>query len=122
MTVNGRRQLRYPLSRDTEQGERARDIQGALDTIPVVFLRTVETTYSEPLTIGTLPSRPEGVELLNIVDQNGTLMPVLCGSLCAFEWKPDNGGAQVTSIDGMSVGLNGGKRYRFTFRITYKAQ
>lgn len=121
MPLQQRKQIRYQLSRDTVQGEQGRDIQGALDSIPEVRLRKLTAVYTEPLTLGTFPKQPEGIELLRVVDMSAPEIPVLCGQSCHFVWQPQNGGAVVKSIDGMSVAANGGKRYRFTFRITYEA-
>ena len=95
-------------------------MQGAFDTIPHVVLRKMELTYSEPMTL-KLRQRPEGIEVLRVVSLVANQeIPVKCGTAVHYVWRPDVAGAQITSIDGMSMALNGAKQYRFTFRITYE--
>lgn len=118
MTLGGKT-LRKQLFTDVALGEQARDMQGALDTIPQVVLRKVEMTYTEPMVLGNLRAQPEGLEVLRIIDLGNQEKPVPCGGLVHYVWSPVQGGAKITSIDGMSVPLNGNKPYRFTFRITY---
>lgn len=119
MALNGRTQLRQQLARDTSIGEQARDVQAGFDSIPRQLLRKVAMNYSEPMTLGGFTSSPEGIEVLRVVPDlsPSTALPV--GGLCHFDWLPQQGGAVIRSIDGMSPTINGGIRYRFTFRLTF---
>jgi hypothetical protein len=117
--TNLRTRIRHQLTRDVGLGEQFRDAQQALDGIPVTVLRKVEMTYAEPMTLGGFARPPEGIEAIRVIDLSAQETPVTCGGLAHFVWKPRQGGAQIYSIDGMSVAANGGKPYRFTFRITF---
>lgn len=119
--MRSQRRIRHQLSRDAVLGEQFRDTQQSLDAIPSTVLRRITTLYAEPLVLGSFSQEPEGIELLRIVDLSAQEKPVTCGSLCHFVWRPLLGGAQITSVDGMSIAANGGKKYRFTFRITFAA-
>lgn len=103
----------------TTLGERFRDAQGALDAIPIMVLRKREMVYDEPLVLGGMERQPESIEAMRIIDLSDQEQPVHGGGLCHFVWRPNLGGAQITSVDGMSVAANGGKKYRFTFRLTF---
>ena len=111
-----RRQLRKQLFERTDVGELARDVQAVLDTIPVWVSKTYEGFYQEPLVLNVGPDEPESIELRRIVNLT-TQLPVQCGSLCHFDWKPTQGGAYITSIDGLSPST--AVRYRMIFRITF---
>jgi hypothetical protein len=119
VTTFGIPQLRKQLFQDATLGEQARDIQGGFDAIPIVILRTLVALYSEPLALGTLIDKPVAIEVIQVVDQSAQETPVKCGTACHFVWRPQNGGAVITNIDGMSPTVNGGRSYRFTFRITF---
>lgn len=111
--------IRYQLTKNPELGESFRDVQRAFDAIPQVMLRKIETEYTVPLVLGNLDNEPDAIELIRIIDLNSQESPVGCGSLCHYVWRPDKGGAQIMAIDGLTLAANGGKKYRYTFRITY---
>lgn len=111
--------IRYQLTKNPELGESFRDVQRAFDAIPQVMLRKVEVEFSSVLVLGNMDNEPDGIELLRIIDLSAPEKPVGCGSLCHYVWRPDKGGALIYAIDGMTLAANGGKKYRFTFRITY---
>lgn len=112
-----RPQLRQRLFDDQQLGEHARDIQDALDALDRTERKTVEAAYQEPMTLA-LNEQPVAIEAIRVIDLSAQGTPVTCGSLCSFVWGTS--GARITSIDGMSTVLHGGKRYRFTFRISYE--
>lgn len=116
---NRRQRIRHQLTQDVSMGEQFRDTQQSLDVIPLVVMRRIELPYSEPLTLGNLTRSPDGIEVLRVIDLGAQETPLHVGGLCHFVWRPGKGGAQIESIDGMTVAADGGKKYRFTFRITY---
>ncbi len=109
--------LRRQLWPTRGQKEQAGDIQQALDRAPLVVLRIVETFYSEPLVIGQLKREPAGVELLRIISLVTPEQAVICSSNCSFVWKPQLGGLQVLSINGLTPSTS--TKYRMTFRLTF---
>lgn len=111
--------IRQQLGKDPELAENFRDVQRAFDSIPTMLIRKVDIEYQIPLVLGNLKNEPDGIELLRIIDLVSQETPVGCGGLCHYVWRPDRGGAQIMAIDGMTLGIHGGHRYRFTFRITY---
>jgi hypothetical protein len=117
--MRAQRRIRNQLSRDVTLGEQFRDAQQSLDAIPTIVHRKLEVQYTEPLVLGGFSQQPDGIEVLRVIDLNAQETPLSCGGLAHFVWKPDKGGAHITSIDGMSVAANGGKKYRFTFRLSF---
>lgn len=114
--------IRYQLPDNPALAENFRDIQRAFDAIPIVLLRNVETQYTEPLVLGNMDNEPNGIEALRVVDLAAPETPVRdAGGVCHYVWRPDRGGAQIFAINGMSMAANGGKKYRFLFRLTYAA-
>lgn len=97
--------------------EQAGDIQVALDRIPLTLLRTFEDFYSEPLVIGQLVREPAGVELLRIISLVAPETAVITSSNCSYVWKPQLGGIQILSINGLAPSTT--IKYRFTFRLTF---
>lgn len=122
MPLNPNQTIRRQFLGDAATGENFRDVQGHIDSQHRVTIRVVENIYNEPMTLGNLVAPPDAIELIRIIDLSAQETPVKCGSLVHFVWAPQQGGARVTSIDGLSQTLNGGKRYRFTFRFTYQSQ
>lgn len=114
-----RRRIRQQVSTDVGLGEQFRDAQQGQDVVPLTLLRRVTMNYTEPLAIGAMKQAPEGIEAMRVIDLSSQEAVLLAGSFCNFVWRPNKGGAVVTSIDGMSIAANGGRRYRFTFRLTY---
>lgn len=98
-------------------GELARDIQSIFDSIPQQLVRTFDDFYREPLVIGTLQTEPTAIELIRITNLSAPESPVLCSGLCHWTWNPQQGGASVYSIAGLTPSTS--VRYRFTFRIMY---
>lgn len=115
-------QLRKQLFPKQDLGDHARDVQGALDTIPRFVDRTLEAFYTEPMALGSpiAGKQPQSIELTRITSLSTPETPVLCGSMVHFVWKPQNAGAQVTSIDGLTPST--AVKYRFVFRFTYAAK
>lgn len=120
MALNQKGQIRRQLIGQADLGENFRDVQGALDAVPRTLNRTVELLYTEPMTLGNLTVSPIAIEAVRVLDLSAQEKPVACGSLCGFVWNPGQGGAKITSVDGMSPVLHGGKKYRFTFRLTFE--
>lgn len=99
------------------QKEQTGDIQQALDRTPLVVLRTQESFYSEPLVVGAMTREPAGVELLRIQNLSAPETAVICSSNCSYVWKPQLGGLQILSINGLTPSIH--IKYRFTFRLTF---
>jgi hypothetical protein len=120
MTINT--QLRKQIFDKQDLGEHARDTQRSFDTIPRFISKKLEAYYTEPMALGSPIANiePEDIELRRITSLVSSETPVLCGSMVHFNWKPQNGGAIVTSIDGLSPSTT--TKYRFVFRFTYPAK
>jgi|SRR3982750_82488 len=119
MTVTTDPKLRRQVWPDRGQKEQAGDIQQALDRMPLVVLRTLESFYSEPLVIGQLTREPAGVELLRIISLVTPEQAVICSCNCSYVWKPQLGGLQILSINGLRPSTT--IKYRMTFRLTFQA-
>lgn len=111
--------IRRQLADDPEVGEQWRDIQRALDSMPTVLLRKVDVRYAEPLVLGNMVNQPDAIEVIRVLDLNAPETVLRAGPACDYVWRPDRGGAQITGITGMTLAANGGKLYRFLFRLTY---
>lgn len=119
MPVNPQ-QMPYQITKDAVSGANARAVQNVLMTLPRFVSATFDSQYSEPMPLSVGALEPQAIELVRIVNLRAPETPVLCGSMVHWLFKPRQGGALITSIDGLSP-LDG-NTYRFTFRITYKAQ
>lgn len=113
-------QLPYQLNKEFINGANQRATQNALMSMPRFVSMTLDSVYSEPMPLNVGAEQPESIELTRIQNTLSLEIPVLCGSMVHWSFRPDLGGAQILSIDGLSPGS--GITYRFTFRITYKAQ
>lgn len=115
--------IRYQLQGQPELAEAFRDVQRAFDSLPTVLLRKIDAMYyTEPLILSNLEQEPEAIELIRVFEVAAPETPVVgAGGVCHYVWLPQEGGARITSINGMSLAANGGKKYRFTFRLTYAA-
>jgi hypothetical protein len=113
------RQLRKQLWGKRDQTEQAGDIQGAFNAAPRIVTKTFIAAYTEPMVIGGITEQPENIILTRVVTTYRSEIPVLCGSMCHFAWKPELGGAQITSIDGLTPAP--GVTYEFTFWLTFPA-
>lgn len=111
---------RYFGPDQSDLGALARDSQEIIAKIPVTELRMVETLYSEPMTLGQLVDEPFSIECVRVINMFAPQVPVKCGGMAHFVWKPENNGAVITSIDGMSPTLDAAIRFRFYYRITFK--
>lgn len=109
-----RRQV-WPTRGEKEQ---AGDIQIALDRTPLVLLRTCEEYYKEPFVIGQLTREPAGVELLRIISLVTPEQAVITSSNCSYVWKPQLGGIQILSINGLAPSTT--IKYRMTFRLSFE--
>jgi hypothetical protein len=112
-------QLRRQSHDDKALGDLSRDTQGAFGRFLPQEIRVIEEFYKEPMTLGQFASEPTGIELLRVINLYAPEVPVKCGSLVHYTFKPLQGGAVITSIDGLSMPINGTQRMRFVFRITY---
>lgn len=112
--------IRHQLTKDVGLGEQFRDAQKSLDRFPVEILRTVEMQYAEPMVLGGFSQPPRGIRVDRIIDMAAQETPVTaCSGLVHYVWKPQQGGAVITNISGMTTAAHGGKTYRFEFRITF---
>lgn len=99
----------------------ARDSQLVLQKIPVTEHRIIEELYKEPIAMGGLKEEPFSIECVRIVNLlNAQTNVPACTGFVNFIWKPNNGGAVIQNIGGLTVAANGGTKYRFYFRITYR--
>lgn len=115
-------QLRKQIFDKQDLGDQARDSQRAFDTIPRFISRTLDAYYAEPMALGS-PSaniEPLSIRLDRIISLVTPETPVLCGSMVHYVWKPQNGGAIVTSIDGLTPST--AIKYRFVFEFKYAAK
>ena len=120
MTPLNDMQLRKQLFEKLDLGEHARDVQQLFDLVPRMFTKTTESAYTQPMVLGGFDEQPESIELVRIIDLNAQETPVACGSMVHYVWKPQRGGAQITSIDGLTPSPS--TKYRFTFRLTFPAR
>lgn len=98
----------------------ARSMQETLNRIPVVENRMIEATYAEPMVLAA-PEEPFDVRCVRIADLQSLSTPVTeCNGMVHYTWLPQRGGCVIHNIGGMTVAANGGKRYRFYYRITYR--
>lgn len=110
-----RRQV-WPTRGEKEQ---AGDIQQGFDRAPLVLLRTVEEYYKEPFVIGQLTREPAMVEAGRIVSLVAPEQAVIHSLACSYVWKPQLGGIQILSVNGLTPSTS--IKYRFTFRLTFEA-
>lgn len=115
-------QLRKQIFDKPDLAEHARDTQRALSSIPRFLSKTLEAFYTEPMAIGSpiADIEPDSIELVRITSLVTPEKPVLCGDMVHYVWKPQNGGALVTSIDGLTPSTS--IKYRFRFRFEYAAK
>lgn len=98
-----------------------RDAQSIFQRIPVTEHRTVDEFYKEPLVMGGLKEEPFCIECVRIANLlNAQTNVPACTGFVNFIWKPNNGGAFIQNIGGLTVATNGSTKYRFYFRITYR--
>lgn len=119
MPVNSQ-QLPHQFSRDAISGANNRATQGVFSSMPRFETQTFDSAYVEPMALNVAGEEPQAIELVRITNLLAPESPVLCGSMCHWVFRPDLGGALILSIDGLTSAP--GSRYRFVFRITYKAQ
>jgi len=117
-------QLRKQIFDKQDLGEHARDVQQSLDTVARFVPKELETFYTEPMALGSPIANiePKSIKLTRIVSLVKPETPVLCGELVHFNWKPQNGGAIVTSIDGLTPSTSIKYRMRFEFEYPAKGQ
>lgn len=110
--------LRQQLLDDQQLGDIARDVQKVFNLIPPTFYKKFRSFYSEPMVLGIFLEPPLSIELVRITTVVQSELPVRCGGMVHYVYKPQQGGAIVTSIDGLSTA---GTRlqYDFVFRITF---
>jgi hypothetical protein len=98
-----------------------RDAQTLFQKIPVIEQRIVEEFYKEPSAMGGLQEEPFSIELVRIVNLlNAQTLVTACTGFVNFVWLPNNGGASIQNVGGLSVAANGATKYRFYYRITYR--
>jgi hypothetical protein len=115
-------QLRKQIFPKQDLGDHARDTQRSFDTIPRVIEKTLDAYYTEPMALGSPIAniKPSSIKLTHIESLVTPETPVLCGGMVHFNWKPQNGGAIVTSIDGLTPSTS--TKYRFVFEFSYPAK
>jgi hypothetical protein len=115
-------QLRKQLFDKQDLGDHARDTQGALNSIPRYFTKKLDAYYTEPMALGSPVANiePQSIRLERITNIAIPETPVLCGEMVHYNWKPQNGGAIVTSIDGLTPSTT--VKYRFVFEFKYAAK
>lgn len=115
-------QLRKQLFDKQDLGDHARDTQGSFDQLPRFITKRFDEFYKEPMVLASPIEglEPESIELTRVINLNAAETPVLCGQMVHYAWKPQQGGAVVTSIDGLTPSST--VRYRFTFRFTFTAK
>lgn len=99
--------------------EQAGDIQQGFDRAPLVNLKTVEAYYAEPFVVGQITREPAGVEALRVVSLVAPEQAVIHSLACSYVWKPQLGGIQILSINGLTPSTS--IKYRMTFRLTFEA-
>lgn len=111
-----RRQV-WPTRGEKEQ---AGDIQQGFDRAPLVNFKTLEAYYKEPFVIGQITREPACIEAVRIVSLVAPEQAVIHSLACSFVWKPQLGGCQVLSINGLTPSTT--IKYRMTFRLTFGAE
>lgn len=112
--------LRNQLLQDQNLGELARDVQRVLNLINPVSYRKFRTFYKEPMTLGVFSEPPLCIEMVRISAVNKPELPVRCGGMVHYVYKPIKGGAIITSIDGLTA-VGTPIEYDFVFRVTFEA-
>lgn len=112
--------LRQQLVADKTMGDLARDTQRVLLLINPTIIRRYRALYREPMVIGTFSEPPLAIELIRITQVVQPEKPALCGGMVHYVYKPAQGGAVITSIDGLTVAPTP-VQYDFVFRITFEA-
>lgn len=111
--------LRQQLLQDQTLGELARDCQKIFDLINPCTYKKFREFYKEPMVLGIFTEAPLAIEMVRITPVVGAENPVLCGGLVHFVYKPQKGGAIITSIDGLSPTPR--TEYDYVFKITFEA-
>jgi len=111
--------LRRQLLEDQAMGELARDTQRVFDLINPVIYKEFREYYKEPMVLGVFSEAPLCIEMVRITSVVQAEIPVPCGGLVHYVYKPAKGGAIITSIDGLSPTPR--TEYDFVFKITFKA-
>lgn len=112
-------QLPYQTNVDPINGGNARAIQNIVSSMPRFESKVFEAAYIEPMSLAVV-AEPESIELTRLINMLSPDVPQQCSGMVHFTYRPEFGGALIKSIDGLTS--DGASRYRFTFRITYKAQ
>lgn len=109
--------LRNQLLQDQSLGELARDCQRVFDLINPSIYKPFRSFYKEPMVLG-IPTPPLCIELVRITPVIQAEQPVRCGGMVHYVYKPQQGGAVITSIDGLTT-VGTPTQYDFVFRITF---
>lgn len=110
--------LRQQLLEDQTLGEIARDVQKVFDLLNPVTYKAFREYYTEPMVLGVFSEPPLSIELVRIADVIRPELPVKCGSLVHYVYKPQKGGAIITNIDGLSPVVR--TQYDFVFKVTFE--
>jgi hypothetical protein len=119
MPVNNQ-QLPYQVTSDAISGGNTRAIQNTFMSQAREVTLEVDAFYVEPFVLNVGNEQPLAIRLDRIVQSVAPETPVLCGDLVHFSYRPDLGGAQITSIDGLSPSTD--ILYHFVFCVKFKAQ
>lgn len=102
-----RPRLRALMARDPELADHARDVQRALDSIPLLRIVEFTDTYAEPMLVG-LERAP--AMLLCSVRKDDAPEDVI-GITQTVSFKATRTGVSIPSLAGLTLAT----RYRFTF-------
>lgn len=105
---------------DSQASANARATQQIFMSQPRIQYLEVEGAYTEPMIIGVGPLKPLSIVLETLSDSRAPAAPCLSGGMVYWQYKPTLGGAEISSIDGLTPLT--GARYSFVFRITFRAQ
>ena len=111
--------LRQQLLQDQALGDIARDVQKVFDLLNPVTYKKFREYYTEPMVLGVFSEAPLSIELVRIATVTQPELPVRCGGLVHFVYKPQRGGAIITNIDGLSPVVR--TQYDFVFKVTFEA-
>lgn len=113
-----RMKYRYFGPQHAELSDVARNTQEVVGTIPVVELVPVVQLYAEPMYVA-LSEEPYALELARIVNVEAPEDHPVCSGMVHWVWEPQNGGARIDRIEGMTTAAYDQTRFKFFYRVTY---
>jgi hypothetical protein len=112
--------LAQTLIQDPTVGKLAQDTQKIFNLINPVSYKEFQREYTEPMALGVFSEPPLCIELVRVTSVAQTEQPVRSGGMVHYVYKPQKGGAIITSIDGFTP-TTPRTFYNFVFRITFRA-